>query len=293
MAVDYRRASELLSESQQAMTCDESTRLTESMGKLLNALVGTVPFDWRYNATHWAFNVANICMEIRYSIVWMRTFARYSQECSEMDRLATEGQISYYADNAATRISSCRDKIALLAWSYYCPFNPDKKDEVLNFELIRERLMTPIRFGLKLKGHEAFLDELNKLVGPLFDRAITYRHKKVHRMEPRVVLRPEQKDGQPSYMFALTTDKEVQRFDQKLSEMYPTEWKRVAIRKSCLLDGVFFDRFPPNDLLWQFDDFDEFAYGCWKRLCDAAAGSCDILLGREPMLSKDTPNGDI
>jgi hypothetical protein len=142
MAVDYRRASELLSESQQAMTCDESTRLTESMGKLLNALAGTVPFDWRYNATHWAFNVANICTEIRYSIAWMRSFARYSQDCSEEDRLATEGQISYYADNAATRISSCRDKIALLAWSYYCPFNPDKKDEVLNFESIHKRLMT-------------------------------------------------------------------------------------------------------------------------------------------------------
>lgn len=293
MAIDYHRASELLSESQQAMTCDESTRLNESVGKLLDALVGSIPFDWRYNATHWALNVANVCIEIRYSIAWMRAFARYSTECSEKDRRAAEGQVSYYADNAATRISSCRDKIALLAWSYYCPFNPDKKEEILNFELIRERLTNPIRFGLNLMGHGAFLDELNKLVGPHFERATTYRHKKVHRMEPRVMLRKPENPDQPSYMFALTTDKEIRQFDQKLAKMYPDESFRAVIRDNCFLDDVLFDRRAPNELLWHFTDFDEFTYSCWKSLCDATAGSCDILLSREPMLSKDTSTGDI
>ena len=126
--------------------------------------MGSLPWDWRYNATYWALDVADLCLEIGYSIAWMRAFAAYSSECEDRDRRSSEDLVSYYADNAATRISSCRDKLALLAWSYFCPFNPEKKDEVLSFEQVRERLTSPIRFGLHLQGHDEFLVELNKLV---------------------------------------------------------------------------------------------------------------------------------
>ena len=67
---------------------------------------------------------------------------------------------------------------------------------------------------------------------------------------------------------------------------------REAIRQTCVVDGVLFDRRVPDQLLWQFDDFDEFTYGCWKRLCDATAGSCEILLAREPLLSQNKPSDD-
>jgi hypothetical protein len=289
MAIDYRRASELLLVAQKAMTCDEAKRLNESVDKLMDALLGGTPFDWRYNATHWAENAASVCTEIGYSIAWMRAFAQYSSECDERGQWAAESRVSYYADNAATRISSCRDKIALLAWSYYCPFNPDKKHEVLTFDLVRERLSNPIRFGLKLDGPEALLAELNKLVGLDFERAATYRHKKIHRMEPRVMLHKPQTPDNPSYMFALTTEKEIQAFDEKLAEMYPNDRFREQIREGCFQDGVLFDRRAPDQLLWHFVDFDEFTYSCWKKLCDATAGCCDILLSREPLLSKERP----
>jgi len=222
----------------------------------------------------------------------MRAFAEYSSECEERDRHSAENHVSYYADNAATRISSCRDKLALLAWSYYCPFNPDKKDEVLNFELIRERFTSPIRFGLQFEGHQEFLVELNKLVGLNFERATTYRHKKVHRMEPRVRLRKPEASDQPSYMFALVTDKDIRKFDAKLAEMYTDDGFRATIREGCFLDGVLFDRRAPDQLSWHFEDFDQFAHACWKSLCDATAGSCEILMAREPMLSKDEPCQD-
>ena len=290
MGINYERASELQLEAQQAMQCDESKRLSGSLAKLFDALVGVVPWDWRYNATHWALDVADICSEIGFSIASMRAFAKLSLECDDSSRRQSEGRISYYADNAATRISSCRDKVALLAWSYYCPFNPDRKDEVLNFELVRERLTSPVRFGLRLQGHEEFLAELNKLAGPHFQRAIAYRHKKIHRMEPRVMLRKPKNPDQPSYMFPLVTDKDICAFEKKLSEMYPDDRFREAIRESCFLDGVLFDRRAPDQLLWHFEDFDQFTHACWKDLCDSAAGSSEILLCREPLLSKDQPN---
>ena len=287
MAIDYQRASELLLEKQQEMLCDESERLRDSVGVLLDALAGHVPWDWRYNATHWALDVADVCGEIGYSIAWMRAFAEYASECDERERRSAEGSVSYYTDNAATRISSCRDKLALLAWSYYCPFNPDKKGEVLNFEQIRERLTSPIRFGLQFEGHEEFLVELNKVIGLNFEKATTYRHKKVHRMEPRVMLRKPQAPDQRSYMVPVVTDKDFRRSDANLAEMYPDDRIREEIRKGCFLDGVLFDRLAPENLLWHIEEFDQFTHACWKSLCDATAGSIDILLAREPMLSKD------
>ena len=242
------------------------------------------------HATHWALDVASVCQEIGYSIAWMRAFACYWSECEGDHQRSVERLVSYYADNAATRISSCRDKLALLAWSYYCPFNPDKKDEVLSFAGVRDRLAHPIRFGLHLDGCDEFLAELNKLDGPDFRRAATYRHKKVHRMEPRVTMRKPEVSDQPSYMFALVTDTDVRRFDDKLKEMYQADGS--AIRKRCFVDGVLFDRRSPEELFWRYGDFDGVACACWRNLCDATAGSCEILLRREPMLSKDKRSVD-
>ena len=289
MGIDHQRAGEILLDTHQAMQCLESKRLNESVAKLLDTLVGIVPWDWRYNATYWAMDVADVCAEIGFSVASMRAFAKLSEECDRSGRQSSEGRVSYYADNAATRISSCRDKLALLAWSYYCPFNPDKKEEVLTFEMVRKRFRSPIKFGLRLQGHEEFLAELNKLVGKHFDKAIEYRHKKVHRMEPRVMLRKPENPDQRAYLFPLVTEDEC-NFDAELSKKYPEDAIREAIREGCFIDGVLFDRRAPGQLLWHFEEFDQFTHACWKDLCDAAAGSCEVLLGREPLLSKNQQN---
>lgn len=58
MGINYQRAGELVLEAQQAMQCHESKRLNESAAKLLDALDGSIRWDWRYNATYWAMDVA-------------------------------------------------------------------------------------------------------------------------------------------------------------------------------------------------------------------------------------------
>lgn len=286
MTINYQRASELFLDTQQAMQCNESTRLGDSANKLPNASSGIVLQDWRYNATHWALDVIRVCQEIGFSVAWMRAFARYYSESKEPDHRLAENLVSYYADNAAMRISSCRDKLALLAWSYYCPFNPDKKEEVLNFDEVHNRFTNPLRFGLQLTGHDDFLVELNKLVGPDFSMVTTYRHKKVHRIEPRVVMRKPESCEQPSYMFPVVTEKESRDFDDRLREMYPDNHMRATIRQTCFHNGVLFDCRAPKELCCHFQDFDRSSFACWKSLCDATAGSCEILLRREPLVSK-------
>lgn len=292
MAIDQQRVGDLRSAEHESMACDEILQLDKSVNELITALVGDVPWDWRYNATYWAQDAADLCLEIAHSIAWMRAYAKYASECEDADQRLAEGLVSYYADNAATRVGSCRDKIALVVWSYYCPFNPDKRSEVLTFLDVHERLTMPIRFGLRLDGHESFLHELNKLTSEDFKEATEYRHKKIHRMEPRVMLREPTSHDHPSYMFALATKKDIEQFDKKLEEMYPDDTLRAVVRESCVVDGVLFDRRPPKQLRWHFEQFDRFTYACWRSLCDATAGSIEILLARDPMQSKDKPSGD-
>lgn len=104
------------------------------------------------------------------------------------------------------------------------------------------------------------------------------------------MLRKPEAPDQTSYMFPLVTDKDVRKFDDKLADMYSDDWLRATIREGCFIHGVLFGRGAPDQLLWHFEDFDQFTHACWKSLCDATAGCCEILLGREPMLSKDGPN---
>ena len=52
---------------------------------------------------------------------------------------------------------------------------------------------------------------------------------------------------QPSYMFPIVTVTEVHGFDDKLMGMYPDDQMRAAIKESCFLDGVLFDRRCPEN----------------------------------------------
>ena len=110
--------------------------------------------------------------------------------------------------------------------------------------------------------------------------------KKIHRVEPRVMMRRPESCDERSYMFVATTEKEVRAMDKELEEWYPDNSLRAAVRENCHIDGVLFDRRSPRELLWHFDEFDQFAYSCWKNLCDAAAGSCEILLTRKSIWSQ-------
>ena len=89
------------------------------------------------------------------------------------------------------------------------------------------------------------------------------------------------------------TEKEIRAFDGKLGRTctqmkdFGQEFEKAAFKMTCCSRVL-----GPDQLLWHFEDFNEFTYSCWKSLCDASAGSSNILLGREPLLSKDKTSRD-
>lgn len=52
-------------------------------------------------------------------------------------------------------------------WAFYCPFNPERKNEVLDYTRIVERLEHPVRFGLGVSKAGGFLNSLKLLEGCL------------------------------------------------------------------------------------------------------------------------------
>ena len=139
---------------------EEAVRRESSLNAMLreeqrldDASYGTIPFDPRYNATAWALDCLALVREIVYSYCWMEAYAA----SDEVQKDANVFHLRYYADNCIVRIDSFKDKAALVAWAYYCPFSPEQRKEVLAFEDIIERLQCPVRFGLRIVGQQAFL----------------------------------------------------------------------------------------------------------------------------------------
>ena len=62
----------------------------------------------------------------------MKSWAEFNKKKILKERQASSAfrQLSFYGSSCITFIDSIRDKVALMVWAYYCPFNPDKKDEV-------------------------------------------------------------------------------------------------------------------------------------------------------------------
>jgi len=158
--------------------------MNSSYHTLYKAACCSPTLDPKFNAIHWAHDVCLTLEEIKYSISWMRTYAKVYKDTNPRGSNPSDVSfhVSYYADNSITRLHSCRDKLALMIWAYYCPFNPLKRDEVLDYYKIQTKLATPVNHGLTLKHHEQFLVYLNNLDNPEFKRIAKYRHLKIHSM---------------------------------------------------------------------------------------------------------------
>ena len=107
-----------------------------------SAFNASLPFDPRFNAVHWGFAVGRLCREIVYGYCWMNAHARQykSQTPPATQPANVHFHTSYSADNTVTRIDSCRDKIALMVWAFYCPFNPERRQEILDYGTVLDRL---------------------------------------------------------------------------------------------------------------------------------------------------------
>jgi len=217
----------------------------------------------------------------------MNAYARhYKGQVRPGTQLAdVDFHVSYFADNCITRIDSCRDKIALMVWAFYCPFNPEKRSEILDYRTVMERLKYPLRFGLTLKNHDIFLKHLETLKGKDFDRIERYRNYKIHRIEPRIEIYGVRPHHGWDYMFPLYDKKEIKKWEEELAQRYSDKEFRERIQEGCYINGVLFNARKISDSLWDYDEVCKHIESSMKKLFKASAG-CFSVLTRRSILRK-------
>jgi hypothetical protein len=245
------------------------------------SLKGGLPFNPKINAVLWAFDVARLCNEIIFGYCWMNSYAElYKKRVTPGSQPAhVDFHVSYFADNCITRIDSCRDKLALMVWAFYCAFNPEKRDEILDYQRIMDRVGRPIKFGLKLNNPNGFLKNLKNLRGVDFDRIEKYRNFKIHRRETRIEIYGVEPHHDWDYMFPLTDKNDIARWEEELEGQYPDPRFREHIKKGCYIDGVLFERRKINGRLWDFEEVQKHIKSCLMKLLKASDG-CFRILGR-------------
>lgn len=249
------------------------------------AFKGALPFDPRFNSVHWGFAVSGLCREIVFSFCWMNAYARHykSQVQPGTYPADVDFHVSYFADNCITRIDSCRDKIALMVWAFYCPFNPEKRGETLDYHTVVQRLKYPLGFGLTLNNHGIFLKHLETLKGKDFGRIEIYRNYKVHRIEPRMEIYGVKSHHGWDYMFPLYDKKEIEKWEKELAQQYPDKQFRKRIKKGCHIKGVLFERRKTSDSLWDYDEVCKHIQSSMTKLFKASAGCFRVLTRRSPL----------
>jgi hypothetical protein len=218
----------------------------------------------------------------------MKAYARYyRQKVTRNSQPAhVDFHVSYFADNCITRINSCRDKLALMVWAFYCPFNPENRDEVLDYTRIIERLKYSVKFGVTIKNHSMFLASLEKLKGRDFNRIQKYRHFKIHRMEPRIEIYGVATHHGWDYMIPILNPTDIRKFDRKLSKQYPDEQFRDIIKKRCYINGVLFDTKRIEDSIWDFEELEGHIKSCSIKLLKTTSECFQVLSNRSPLKIK-------
>ncbi len=244
-----------------------------------------LPFDPKFNAVLWAFDVARLCNEITFSYCWMNSYAEfYKKRVSPGSQPAhVDFHVSYFVDNCITRIDSWRDKLALMVWAFYCAFNPEKRDEILDYQRIVDRLKFPIRFGLKLKNQNDFLKYLEVLRGADFDRVEEYRNFKIHRREPRIEIYGVEPHHDWDYTLPLIDKNDIASWEEELKKQYPDPKFREHVKNGCYIDGVLFDRRKIKGRLWNFEEVQKHIKSCLIKLLIASDGCFRILRRRLPL----------
>lgn len=270
-------------EQKKITSCREWIKFSKAHNNLYKAILKKgFPFNPKLNAVLWAFDIARLCNEIAFSYCWMNSYAKlYRKQITPGSQPAhVDFHVSYFADNCITRIDSCRDKLALMVWAFYCPFNPEKRKEVLDYPRIVERLRLPIKFGFDLKNQNEFLKHLGTLLGTDFDQVEKYRHLKIHRREPRIEIYGVEPHHDWPYMLPLIDKNDIARWEGELRKQYPDSKFRKHLKNGCYIDGVLFDRRKIKDRLWNFEEIQKHIESCLIKLLRASDGCFRILRRR-------------
>ncbi len=244
-----------------------------------------LPFDHKFNAVSWAFDCAHLLGEIAYSYCWMISYAGYYKENIPKNSLPshTDFFVSYYANNAITRINSCRDKIALMIWAFYCPFNPEKKEEVLIFHKVLEKLKHPEKYCLNIKNHEVFVGHLEKLIDDDFKDLGNLRHSIIHRREPKIEIFGCKDFQGWGYLLPLVTKDEIDSFEKDLEKQYPDAGLRKSVKQNCYINGFLYDRVKLKKHHVNYDDIQSLINSCMGKLLDSTAASINVINSRAPL----------
>ncbi|MFH0732429.1 MAG: Cthe_2314 family HEPN domain-containing protein [Candidatus Omnitrophota bacterium] len=258
-----------------------------SVGKLEPIVIDN-PFVPEFNAVFWAFDIDKLCREIAYGLGFMRAYASYyKSKYQEQSRFShSDFHITYFANNCVTKIDSCKDKIALMVWSYYVPFNPEEK--LFSYEDIIDRLKVPKRYGLNLKNTSSFLIYLEVLKNECFQKVEKYRHLKVHKLEPQIQIYGVRGHHDIEYMFPLFYKREIEAHRQKLKKMYPTTDNLFLKRKeeSGNINGILYDRRRVEDRNWSYSEVERIINNCFLDLIRVVAKCCQIIRSRKPFRGK-------
>jgi len=248
-------------------------------------------FDPRFNAIHWAIDIASVGNEIAYAYCWMNACATAYKQDHPPGSLPADvsPRLSFFADTCFTRLHSGRDKLALMVWSYFCPFNPERKEGVLDYRGVVSRLRYPAKYAAAISGHEPLLAHLETLKNRDFKRVEHYRHLKVHRREPRIEIHGVKPFHDWSYMIPLFNEQEIEKWESEARKNHPTVPEWVDVREQCTVDGVLYDHRRLEDRLWDFAEVERLLKRCSERFAVASAECFRILRRRAPF--RRTPPG--
>ncbi len=275
-------------ERKQFIRSREWKKFNDATGDLMDTDGSDQTFDPRTNALHWALDVSELCRQIVISYLWMKAYARYYKDQISPGSLHahTDFHVTYFADNCVTRMDSIRDKLGLTVWAFYCPFNPEKRNEMLDLSKIIERLENPVKFALKLAKPQEFLVCLKLLQGQEFSRIEHYRHLKIHRREPQIEIYGIAPHHDWSYMLPLTEPRDIARWEQELEESYPDQEFRERIRKKCFVRGTLYERRRLKDRVWDYSELEGDLDACLIKVLGASCKCFQVLKQRILSISR-------
>lgn len=159
------------------------------LNKLYKEWKQKLDHHWKYNAIHWATYIHSNLNKTIFSYAMAISNSNFykSKTINGAKPNDVFVPVSSYIDNAVVNLHSCRDKVALMLWSYNTPFNPEIKSEVLTYSQIIDMFKKPSCFGYGFERNEYALDSLKHLNGiEAINQLEKFRHFKIHRWEPRI-----------------------------------------------------------------------------------------------------------
>lgn len=199
--------------------------------------------NWKFNSFHWANDVKRLADQLVYG------FSKLKSHCKAYKDFTTDGQsssntygpVSFYADTCILNLYSMRDKLALLVWSYFHPFNPNEKNEVLSYYQVLKRLKAPQNFGFNFDFQDNFVSALQWMSKSKdhFVQLEKYRHYKTHRWEPRIEIYGK-KDYQGFPYTTINYDNDTPTPSIEFQKLEEVIWSYSTVEKiilHCMIDS--------------------------------------------------------